>query len=402
MKTFFEKRRYPQPPPPPPPSFRPYLKNNSALSSQGGYYLAPNYAKIYNYPAPPKTHLVFGVISLGGSLYGMYNPSTCVLTAGDVQTYWQLCNIVPANQPRVLIVPLPGVSSNPSPTSDTLGTQENTMDVSMIGACCPGSNVTIVLYVAPNTVAGFQAAFSAAIKGMTTTRGVRIPKSNIISCSWGNSESGFTTTQLNNMNNVFQTASAAGIPICAASGDNGASNGGSGLNVDFPASSPFVIGCGGTRLTSPNLTYDASTTEVGWSYNPSTGLGGGGGYSKVFPMPAWQTALKATHPVLKATTRRAVPDIAMNADPNTGVQFLVGCTAGVYAGTSVVAPAMAALIGCMNKPGVSCAKLYAALSKPSTYRDIKSGNNGGFASVVGYDCVVGLGVPNGVALAAAL
>lgn len=399
MRQFFEKRRYPQPEP---SAFRPYLKNNSALSSQGGYYFASNYAKIYNFPAPPTTPLVFGVISLGGSLYGMYNPSTCALTAGDVQNYWQLCNIMPANQPKVLIVPLPGVSSNPSPTSDTFGTQENTMDVSMIGACCPGSNVTIVLYVAPNTVAGLQAAFSAAINGMTTAGGVKIPKSNIISCSWGGLESAFTTTQLNSMNSIFQTASAAGIPICAASGDNGASNGGSGLNVDFPASSPFVIGCGGTRLTCPNLTYDASTTEVGWSYNSSTGLGGGGGYSNVFPMPAWQTALQATQPVLKATTKRAVPDIAMNADPTTGVQFLVGCTAGVYAGTSVVAPAMAALIGCMNKPAVSCAKLYAALSKPSTYRDIKSGNNGGFASVVGYDCVVGLGAPNGVALAAAL
>lgn len=390
MHRFLQKKPKPKPKPEPKPFFKSYMRANTKLSDQGGYYLASDYAKIYNYPKPPSTPIVFGVISLGGSLYGMYNPTSCILTAGDVQNYWQFCGVMPANQPKVLIVPLLGAVLNPT----VADTDENTMDVSTIGACCPGSNVTIVLYVAPNSNEGFQAAFRAAINGVTTAAGVKIPKSTVISCSWGSPEYTFTASDIKTYNSLFQ--SAAGIPICAASGDAGASDGGPGKNVDFPASSPYVIACGGTTLTCPNLAYDASTKEVAWSYNTKTG-GGGGGYSTFFPMPAWQTALQSTQPVLKASNMRAVPDIAMNADPNTGVQFLIGCTTTVCGGTSVVAPAMAALIGCIGNPKFSCANIYAATT---AFRDITSGNNGGFAAGVKYDCATGLGSPNGVLLAA--
>jgi kumamolisin len=352
--------------------------------------MASNYAKIYNYPASPTTPIVFGVVSLSGSLYGKYNATTGVLTDGDVQNYWNFCGIIPTKYPKVVVVPVAGGRLVPT----AYGTDENTLDVATIGACCPGSNVTIVLYVAPNTIAGFAAAFRAAINGVPG----KSPKSNIISCSWGAPEKQFTPANITTIETVLASASAAGIPVCAASGDEGASNGLSGLNVDYPGSSPYVVSCGGTTLVCPNLVYDGSTVETAWSYTARTG-GGGGGYSNLFAMPAWQSALKSSQAVLNASTKRAVPDVVMNADPNTGVKFLVGCKSVVYGGTSIVAPAMAALIGCMNIPAFTPAKLYSSVG---SYHDILSGNNGGYAAGSGYDCSTGLGSPNGLVLAAAL
>jgi len=207
-----------------------------------------------------------------------------------------------------------------------------------------------------------------------------IIKSDIISCSWGVSENLFPSNYINILESLFQQANTAGIPICVASGTN---NGISDDGVDYPSSSPHVISCGGTSLRCPNLKYDSETTE--------TATNGGGGYSKLFQMPAWQTALKSTQPVLQNTTMRALPDVAMNADPNTGVHMLIGGNVFVVGGTSIVAPAMAALIGCMDIPAFSAAKLYSAFSS-----DI----NSGFNVVKEYDCETGLGSPNGVALAA--
>lgn len=372
---------------------RKYIHANTALSSQGGYYFASNYAKIYNFPPPPTTPIVFGVISLGGSLYGSYNPTTRVLSSGDVQNYWQLCNIMPANQPTVMIVPVQGASIDVNGD----GTDENTMDVSTLGACCPGSNVTIVVYVAPNTNTGFAAAFAAAVNGVTVNG--KMVRSNIISCSWGAPEKYFYGKDYAAFNSIFQKANTLGIPICVASGDDGATDGERDKNVDFPSSSPYVIACGGTTLNCPNLVYDSSTSETSWSYTPQNG-GAGGGYSAIYSMPSWQAALKSTNPVLNASTMRAVPDIAMNADPNTGVQFILKCTAVVFGGTSIVAPAMAALVGCLNIPSFTAANLYASL--PSSFHDVTAGNIGlGFVAGKGYDCASGLGSPNGALLKAA-
>jgi kumamolisin len=370
--------------PPPPPVLSTYLKPNYTLSTEGRHFFASNYAKIYNFPKPPTTPIVIGVISLGGSLYGNYNTNTRILKDGDVQKYWQLCNIMPAQQPTVLIVPISGIY----PSAYKSGTDENTLDVATIGACCPGSNVTIVLYVAPNTYNGMVYAFNAAING-TTVNGTFI-KSNIISCSWGAPENVFPSSTIDSLESLFQHANEAGIPICVASS---ASDGESEKIVEYPSSSPHVIACGGTTLQCPNLTYDSDTSESAWSSTTTDG----GNYSALFTMPDWQTALKASHPVLQKSDMRAVPDIAMNADPATGVHMLIGNKVSVVGGTGIVAAAMAALIGCMNIPSFSAAKLYSAMG---TFQDKKE-NNGGFNIVKEYDCVTGLGSPNGVALAVA-
>jgi kumamolisin len=97
---------------------------------------------------------------------------------------------------------------------------------------------------------------------------------------------------------------------------------------------------------------------------------------------------------------RGVPDIAGNADPETGYEVRVDGSSFVIGGTSAVAPLWAALLARLNqisgKPaGLINPKLYQA---PAALRDITSGNNGDFAAAAGWDACTGLGSPNGAAL----
>ena len=336
---------------------------------------ARHYAQIYEFPTPSVPR-VFAVISLGGGLYGKVTNG--VLTDGDVQKYWTAIGIPAANHPVVYIKLLDGARNVPR-TTDGGSTAENTLDVATIGACCPSSRNIIIMYVAPNSFSGFYNAFNAAINGSVVVKGVTVSPT-IISCSWGAPEKSWAASELTRYNALFATAVAKGKNITAASGDYGASNGLPGLNVDYPAASPNVIACGGTTLVCPTRTYSgAGTVETTWT-------GSGGGVSTVFAKPAYQNSLSGD--------KRVVPDIAMNADPNTGVQFFLNGNTVVYGGTSIVAPAMAGYIGSLSKvaPGFVNGTLY---NNTNCFHDITVGNNGGFQAGGGYDRCTGLGSPDG-------
>ena len=197
-------------------------------------------------------------------------------------------------------------------------------------------------------------------------------------------------------NSIFQKASAAGVVIFCAAGDNGSSDGETGSHVDYPSSSPFVIGCGGTSLPSPS-----PSTEVVWN-DGTAGGATGGGVSSLFALPTFQA--KAGVPGGKW---RGVPDVAGNADPNTG--WVVPVDAGgnsVVGGTSAVAPMWAAictyLLQSLKQKGLPNfgTSLYSLAS--GALRDITSGNNGTYTAKAGYDCCTGLGVPVASKLLAAL
>ena len=342
------------------------------LSARVSYFLYSKYiAQIYRFPTPITTPIVFGVISLGGGLYGTLTGN--ILTNGDVQNYWTSQGIT--NQATV-VIQLVGGSNN---ISDLNSTVENTIDVETIGSCCPGSNVTIIIYMAPNSFQGFYNAFNYALNTPVIVNSVPV-KPSVISCSWGTAERNYSTTQLNQYNTLFGTAVAKGVNICCASGDNGSSDGLRGLNVDFPGSSPNVISCGGTTLTCPTLTYSGTgTTETGWS-------GSGGGISSIFPSPVYQTNLQLT--------KRAVPDVALDANPNTGVIYLINNTQYLVGGTSIVSPAISALIGALGFNTFFNTRLYSL--KSTSFYDIVSGSNGAYSSKIGYDYVTGLGSLNGL------
>jgi kumamolisin len=354
---------------------RPYLRPHITSSAASSYFNANQIASIYQFPAPnPATNVTVAVISFGGGLFGNVDLSG-VLTGGDVQTYWTSIGIAPANQPKVIIIPVDGAVNAPLPNDK--GTTENTIDVSMIGACCPSAKLTIQLYIGPNTFAEFNNIVTTAIAATPA----------VILITWGAAEIYYTLAQLTALNALFQSASVQGINICTATGDNGSNDGvgGTGKYVDFPSSSPYVVACGGTNLKCPSGIYDATTVETAWS-------GSGGGVSMVFPRPAYQSQL--------LYVGRCVPDLALNADPKTGVCFLIGALRQVIGGTSIVASAIAGYLACINPNGFITPQLY---SVPlSCYHDITSGSNGAYTAYTGYDVVTGFGSIVGSALTAAL
>ena len=197
-----------------------------------------------------------------------------------------------------------------------------------------------------------------------------------------------------------QDAAALGVTICAASGDNGSGDGlTDGANhVDFPASSPHILACGGTRLQS---TKGAITSETVWN-DGANGGAGGGGFSTQFPLPAWQIGV--TPP---AGLGRGVPDVSGDADPETGYNVLVDGEASVIGGTSAVAPLWSGLITLLNqklgKPlGFVQPLLYALPASSKAINDITQGSNGAYSAGPGWDAASGLGSPSGENLLAAL
>ena len=254
------------------------------------------------------------------------------------------------------------------------------LDLCIIGAMAPG--VEIHAYMAPNTDAGFLTAIKQAIAD----------KMDVISISWGAPEDQWGTS-ISHFETVFAEARAAGITVTCAAGDNGSSDGEPGSHVDYPSSSPNVLACGGTSILSTS-----PVQEVVWNEGTDGGATGGG-VSSMFVLPSWQALSN-----VPGNKYRGVPDVAGNADPNTGWVVIVDGQMMVVGGTSAVAPMWAALAACLSQAigkniGFFNSTLYAL---KGWGRDITTGNNGTFAARSGYDCCTGLGVPVGTRLLAAL
>jgi uncharacterized protein YjdB len=343
------------------------------LTSNRSWFYASEITSIYKFPTPDLSRKVtVGVISFGGGLYGTVSPSG-ILTNGDVQAYWTKCGIPVNNHPTVVIVPLLGAVNAPS----DIGTDENTLDVEMVGAGCPSPNLTIILYLAPNTIDNFQPLIHSAITTPVSVNGQSLTPT-ILSVSWAESE----RYSYGTLEATLASAVAKGINIFVASGDNGSSDGSDPTTCNYPSSSPNVIACGGTSLTCPSLTYDGSTIETTWS-------GSGGGISKIYGKPSYQSALPGSH--------RQIPDLSLNADPNTGISILLNGSYFVYGGTSFVAPLMAGYLASLNVSTFINPLLYTA-PYGTCFHDIVSGSNGSYSAKVGYDDCTGLGSINGKSL----
>ena len=375
----------------------PYVRINKINLASGpmplvrSYFTATEIASIYGFPNNPLANTnkttVVGVISFGGGLVGNVS-STGILTGGDVQAYWASLGISSENMPTVVVVLVNGARNSPNPADGA--TIENTIDIETIGACCPTSKLTIILYIVPNSFNSFITVFNYALNTPVPVNGMNL-KPSIISVSWGASEDSFGPSLANSINTVFATAVSRGINICCAAGDNGSNDGiNDGLNhCDFPSSSPNVISCGGTRLVCPNYVYDNQTVETVWNNN---GYATGGGVSNIFSLPSYQSTL--------GRIRRSVPDISLDADPATGVIYIIGGSSMVVGGTSIVSPAIAGYLACTNINYFINTNLYTSYNTLYTtcYNDITVGNNGAFSASNGYDNCTGIGSMIGGAL----
>ena len=224
-------------------------------------------ASLYQFPQGDGSGECIGIIELGGG----YNTA-------DLTSYFASLGV---GSPTVKSVGVDQGSNQPS--GDPSGPDgEVTLDIEIAGAIAPAA--TIAVYFTQNSDAGFIDAVSRAVHDTTN-------KPSVISISWGGPESNWTSQSLQAFNSVLQTAAALGVTVCAASGDSGSSDGASsGDEVDFPASSPYVLACGGTSLTASGTSI---TREVVWN-DGAQGGAGGGGVSRSFPVPVWQQGLSAT------------------------------------------------------------------------------------------------------------
>jgi kumamolisin len=258
------------------------------------------------------------------------------------------------------------------------------LDIEVAASVAPGAKIAV--YFTPNTDQGFIDAITTAVHDTTN-------KPSVISISWGGPESSWTAQSLAALDAACQSAAALGITITVAAGDDGSTDGGTGNNVDFPASSPHVLACGGTKLVASGATI---SSEVVWNELASQEGATGGGVSNVFPLPSWQA--NANVPASSASAGgRGVPDVAGDADPNAGYTIRVDGETMVIGGTSAVAPLWAGLIAVANqqlgKPvGFVQPALYAAKAA-TAFSDITQGNNGAFSAGPGWDACTGLGSP---------
>jgi kumamolisin len=280
------------------------------------------------------------------------------------------------------------------------------------------------VYFAPNNGdQGFVDAISDAAQAS--------PAPIAISISWGQSEDSWTAQGLSAMNQAMSDAAALGITVCAAAGDNGSTDGVTDgqQHVDFPASSPYALGCGGTKLLADPST-GAVSSEVVWNELASSEGAGGGGVSDQFALPSWQAGAGVPARAGGSSSGgsspggsssggsssgggsgsgaggRGVPDVAGNADPTTGYNIYSGGQAQVVGGTSAVAPLWSALVARLAQAtgkrfGLLQPLLYAGVTPGADVpglRDITSGNNGAYSAGPGWDACTGLGVPDGTAL----
>jgi kumamolisin len=308
--------------------------------------------------------------------------------AAELSKYFAKLGIKP---PKVIAVSVGTAHNAPTGNPDSADA-EVVLDIEVAGAVAPGAQ--IVVYFAPNTDDGFINALYAAVHD-------NLRRPSIVSISWGAPEKQSTLQSLNDYDAACVDAAALGITICAAAGDHGSSDTdppARRANVDFPASSPHVLACGGTHLEAKN---GAITLETVW--NTHDGWATGGGVSEMFKLPEYQKQAgvpKAANPGGK--TGRGVPDVAGNGDSETGYRILVDGAAVVIGGTSAVAPLWAGLIARLNQAkgtrlGFVHARLYAA-GAGKGFRDIVQGDNGAYKARTGWDPCTGLGSPIGESL----
>jgi kumamolisin len=342
-------------------------------------YTALQLGQLYNFPANTDgTGETIGIIELGGGF-----------STSDLSQYFSNLGISPA--PTVIAVSVAGGQNQPgSGDAD----DEVMLDIEVAGALAPSA--TIAVYFTANTDQGFYEAISQAAHDTTN-------KPSVISISWGGPEDSWSSASLTAMETALQDAAALGVTVTVAAGDSGSSDGETDgqPHVDFPASSPYSLGCGGTTLVASGATIQS---EVVWNETASNEGATGGGVSVEYPLPTWQQ--NANVPALPSgSTGRGVPDVSGNADPMTGYQVVVDGQSTVIGGTSAVAPLWAALIARLNQSlGAPVGDVHAAIyqiGEPG-FRDITQGNNGAYQAGVGWDACTGLGSPNGQALLNAL
>ncbi len=335
----------------------------------GAAWSVPNLCAAYNWPKNRAGGGVIAIVELGGGW-----------VQSDMDAYFQALG---QPTPQITDVSVDGTQNSPGQSGSAGNADfEVALDIEVAGAAyyaATGKAATIRMYWSQDIAS---AVAKAAADGC-----------DVCSISWGADEANWGKTAADQMEAAAASATGGGMIVFAASGDNDSSDGGpTPANVDVPSSCPHVVGCGGTSKTA--------TAETVWNDNPgqTNGEGTGGGYSTLFPVQAFQIGAPPAPAGSTAGKGRMVPDVAADADPQTGYNIFVRGSGTVVGGTSAVAPLYAGLFAALGtKLGFVTPKLW---QNQIAFKDITVGNNGFYSAGPGPDPCTGLGAPIGTRIAA--
>ena len=361
------------------PRLRPHLKAKAfaeAAAPDGEGTFATDFARRYGFPEGDGAGQHVGLLQLGGAL-----------AQADLEAYFGALGL---KVPEIVMVPVSG--GDPAPGKDPRW--EMTLDTQVLGALVPAAKLSV--FVAPNSADGLLDLVEAALKGGADQPG-------ILSMSWGAAEAEWGALELELVSDALQAAQGLGVTVLVSSGDEGSTDGATDgkQHVNFPASSPWVLGVGGTqRDTDGEAVWNALAEQKGAT---------GGGVSDFFELPEWQKAAGVPKSANDGQARRGVPDLAAHAAEAGGYRVFIDGQWRVLGGTSAAAPLLAGLLARINAArGKAGAKplgylnplLYGAARAALT--PITEGSNGAYMASEGYSACTGLGVPDGAALLKAL
>ncbi len=303
-----------------------------------------------------------GVATAAGVPVGIVTQGKITQTITDLNTF--------TSQNGLATVTTQTVNTNGTST-DTSGLGEWSLDSQDVVGMAGGQVGSLIFYNIPTLS---NADLTADFNTIVTANATKIINVSLGECETSAKSDGSAAAQ----DQIFQQAVAQGQTFSISTGDSGADeckNG--GVTPSWPAASQYVVAVGGTTL-------DASTT----TWNGATVWVSAGGSSSTFePQPSWQNG------VAPGTTR-GLPDIAYDADPNSGSKIIVNGATQQYGGTSLSAPLFAgtwARIIAIKGSSVGFAAPLLYKLPGAAFHDITSGNNGGYTASVGYDLASGRG-----------
>jgi kumamolisin len=363
---------------------RPQVKRLRSLAAagQGAGLLPTDIAALYGIPLDVNVSTqCVGIIALGGGYL-----------RSDLDTA-----LTQMQRPAANVIDQSVAGAANAFGGGTLADQEIALDLQIVAGLLPTAR--IVVYFAGNTTASIAEAIEQAVLD-------DVNRPQVLSVSWGSAEKFWTDPARDAVQAALADAVRLRVTVVIASGDALASGGltDGKAHVLFPASSPYVLGCGGTLAT---LAANGNNIAAETVWNDGF-TGTGGGISDTFPVPDYQSNLALPPSVNDGATRRGIPDVAGAAAKTPGYRIILGGNPVVKDGTSAIAPLWAALIALANvqraRPlGLVNPALYA---NPGLFRPITQGNNRvggkGYDAGPGWNACTGLGVPKGDDIIAAL
>lgn len=281
----------------------------------------------------------------------------------DLQVFSSTFNLAEPNLEVVFPDGRPGINSD--------WITESALDIQWAHAMAPDAEIMLIS-VADNSIQNLMNGVRYAVEN----------GADVVSMSWGVSE-------FANEENYDRYFAASDVAFVASAGDIAA-------RPIYPSVSSLVLSVGGTRLNIDN--NGELISETAWDES-------GGGPSRYISMPIWQRTFGLQS--LTNGYNRATPDVAFNADPDSGVSvYITDPFSGegnwnVIGGTSLGAPAWAGIIASLGLNTTDVGRIMYDLAGRTGYTnpygcfyDITSGSSGEYRARVGYDLITGLGTPN--------